>query len=104
MKRIAILLSFAIFACLPGIAQEKPKTDAKPADAKPADAKSADAKPAAGLPTADAIIDKYISAVGGKEAVMKHTSRTMKGSFEIEAMGMTGTVQIFSKAPNKTAF
>lgn len=98
MKRVALLLIFSIFAGLSAVAQEKPKTDTKPADAKPADA-----KPTVALPTTDEVIDKWEKAIGGKDAVMKHTSRTMKGTFSIEAMNMTGDIEIFTKAPNKNA-
>ena len=38
-----------------------------------------------------------------KEAIQKQTTRTVKATFEIEAMGLTGPVQMYSKAPNKSA-
>ena len=97
MRRIALILAFATLAVFPSAAQEKPK-----ADAPKADAAKADAKPAA-LPAVDEILDKYIKAVGGREAIEKITSRTMKGSFEIEAMNMNGTIEMFAKAPNKNS-
>jgi hypothetical protein len=97
MKRIVLILAFAMSAAFPSPAQEKPKTDAPKTDTA-----KADAKPAA-LPAVDDILDKYVKAIGGKEAIEKVTSRTAKGSFEIEAMNMTGTFEIFSKAPNKNA-
>jgi hypothetical protein len=105
MKRIAL---FLLFACIVGFsslaaAQDKPKTETKPADAKPADAKPADAKPAAGLPSSDEILDKFVAAIGGKDAVLKQNSHVMKGSFDIEAMGVSGTVEVYTKAPNKNA-
>src|SRR5262245_49185313 len=107
MKRIAFLIIFSMIACLAVAAQEKPqekpKTDAKPADAKPADAKPAASKPAEALPAAETVLDKFVTAIGGKEAIMKQTSRTMKGSFAIEAMNMEGTIEINSKAPNKNS-
>lgn len=92
MKRIALMLVFALMATLSVAAQEKK-----------ADAPKADAKPAAALPSVDEILDKYVKASGGKEAIQKVTSRAVKGTFEIEAMGMTGPVQMYSKAPNKSA-
>jgi len=98
MKRIALILAFAMSAAFPAPAQEKPKSDAPKADAA-----KADAKPAAGLPSVDDILAKYVNAIGGKEAFEKIKSRTAKGSFEIEAMNMTGTFEMFAKAPNKSA-
>lgn len=92
MKRIALMLAFALMATISVAAQEK-KTEAP----------KADAKPAAALPTVDEVLDKYVKATGGKEAIQKQTSRTVKATFEIEAMGLTGPVQMYSKAPNKSA-
>ncbi len=98
MKRIALILAFSMLATLAVAAQDKPKADApKPEAAK------ADTKPAASLPTVDDILDKHIKAIGGKEAIEKVTSRSMKGSFDIEAMNMSGAVEMFAKAPNKSA-
>jgi hypothetical protein len=104
MKRIALILAFAMSAALTSAAQEKPKSDApgKPEMPK-AEAPKTDAK-AAAMPTVDAIFDNYVKAVGGKEAIEKITSRSMKGSFDLEAFGVTGApVEMFSKAPNKTS-
>src|SRR5215510_11113732 len=80
MKRISLILAFAMFAALTSAAQEKPtpgKTEAPKADAK-----------AAALPSAEDIFDNYVKAVGGKEAIEKITSRSMKGSFDLEAFGV----------------
>jgi hypothetical protein len=87
-----------MLAALTSAAQEKPKTDGPKADAQKTDAR------AAATPTVDDILDKYIKAVGGKEAIEKITTRTMKGTFDIEAMGVTGAaVEMLAKAPNKSA-
>ena len=104
MKRIALILAFAMSATLTSAAQDKPKSDApgKP-EAPKSEAPKADAKDAA-LPTVDAILDKYVKALGGKEAIEKITSRSIKGSFDIEALGVTGApVEMFAKAPNKNS-
>lgn len=93
MKKFALMIVFALMATLSVAAQEK-KADAPKADAKPT---------AAAMPSVDEILDKYVKASGGKEAIQKVTSRTAKGTFEIESMGMTGGFQSFAKAPNKSA-
>jgi hypothetical protein len=54
------------------------------------------------MPTVDQVIEKYITAVGGRDAMEKVTSRVSTGSFEIADAGMTGTVTISEKAPNKS--
>jgi len=73
------------------------------AQEKKADAPKPDPKPAAALPTVDEILDKYVKAVGGKEAIEKVTSRVEKGTFELPAFGASGTIETYAKAPNKTA-
>lgn len=79
--------------------------DAKPADTKPADAKPADTKPAADLPSAQSILDKYVTAIGGKDAIEKVKFRVVKGKITIAAANLSGTLEAYSKAPNimKTA-
>ncbi|MGZ4872708.1 MAG: c-type cytochrome [Candidatus Angelobacter sp.] len=74
---------------VPIIAEEEPK--------RPEPEKAGAAAPA--LPSADQIIDKYIQAVGGAEAVEKITSRIQKGTISIS--GRQFPVDIVSKAPNK---
>jgi len=104
MKRITLILAFAMVAAFTSAAQEKPKTDVqgKPETPK-AEGPKTDAKPVA-LPTVDDILEKNVKAVGGKEAIEKITSRSMKGSFNLEAFGVADApVEMFAKAPNKTA-
>jgi zinc protease len=104
MKRIALILAFAMSAALTSTAQDKPKSETPGKTEMPkTEAPKADAKDTA-LPTVDAILDKHVKAVGGKEAIEKITSRSIKGSFDIEALGVTGAaVEIFAKAPNKSS-
>ena len=58
--------------------------------------------PQAAMPTVDEILDKYVQAIGGKDAVQKITSRVSKGTFELEQMPGDATTEIYQKAPNKT--
>ena len=55
------------------------------------------------LPSTDQILDKYVQALGGKAALEKITSTASKGTFEIAAVGASGSAEIWEKAPNKTA-
>jgi hypothetical protein len=99
MKRITLILAFAMVASITSAAQDKPKTDG----AEPAKAEKTETK-AESLPTVDDIIGKYVTATGGKEAMEKITSRAMKGSFDLEAFGLSGApLELFTKAPNKRA-
>jgi hypothetical protein len=68
------------------------------------DTKAPDTKPAAGLPSVDQILDKHLKAIGGKAAVQRLTSVVMKGTLEVPAFGASGTIERYSKAPNKTVF
>jgi hypothetical protein len=65
-------------------------------------AQSAEKKPDAAMPTTDQILDKYVQALGGKAAIEKHTSRVTKGVMEIPTFGLSGTMETYEKAPNKS--
>ena len=73
----------------PIISDTAPKPEAENA--------AAAAKP---LPTADAILDKYLQAVGGREALEKITSRVEKASLSVPG-GPEVPIDIFAKAPDK---
>lgn len=49
----------------------------------------------------DRILEKYIAALGGKDAILKLTSRVRKGIVEIPGINGLGTVERYQKAPNK---
>lgn len=53
------------------------------------------------LPSVDIILDRYVNALGGKEAIEKLTTRVRKGTVQITDVAATGTVERFQKAPNK---
>jgi len=55
------------------------------------------------LPTLEQVLDKYVAAVGGRAAIEKVTSVTAKGTIEIVGLGVTGTIQLTQKAPDKSA-
>jgi photosynthetic reaction center cytochrome c subunit len=51
------------------------------------------------LPTADQILDKYLAAVGGADALQKIKTRVQKGT--VDAMGQQYPIEIYSEAPEK---
>jgi hypothetical protein len=61
-----------------------------------------DAPKPANLPTATQVLDKYLAATGGADALSKVTSRVQKGSMAGPG-GRTSPVEVYSKAPNKRA-
>lgn len=68
-------------------------SDAMPKPPAPA----APAGPSA--PTADAIIEKYVNAIGGADALRKATTRDMTG--KILTGGNESPIEVITKAPNK---
>ena len=53
------------------------------------------------LPTIDQILDKYLAGAGGRAAIEKITSIDGKGTIDIPDVGVTGTVELIQKAPDK---
>jgi len=72
------------------------ETDAAP---KPPAAPPAPGGQGAAAPTADQILEKYVSALGGADALRKVTSRKMAG--KILTGGSETPVDVLTKAPNK---
>ncbi len=50
---------------------------------------------------ADEVLAKYVTALGGREALEKLTSRTAKGTYELIGVALRGPIEMFAKAPNK---
>jgi outer membrane lipoprotein-sorting protein len=53
------------------------------------------------LPSADQVLDKYVAATGGKEAIEKVTSRVSKGTMDVVTFGASGTFEQYAKEPGK---
>jgi hypothetical protein len=53
------------------------------------------------LPKAEAVLDKYVEASGGKEAFLKLKNRVGKGKFSAPVAGIEGDVTIAQAAPDK---
>ncbi|HKY05440.1 MAG TPA: hypothetical protein VJQ56_11145 [Blastocatellia bacterium] len=58
-------------------------------------------EPQGNLPTVDQILEKYVKAVGGREAITKLSTRVVKARQEITTMGLEADVEGYQKAPNK---
>ncbi|MCL4524338.1 MAG: c-type cytochrome [Acidobacteria bacterium] len=61
---------------------------------------AAPAAPTAPQVTVDQIIEKYVQALGGAEAIQKITSRVSKGALEMGG-GRQSPIEIYAKAPDK---
>jgi outer membrane lipoprotein-sorting protein len=88
MKRLTTIAMICLALAISAVAQSN---QGKPPEAKPAEA----------LPSVDQILDKFTTALGGKAAIEKQTSRVSKGTFDIPAMGASGAITLYGKAPNK---
>lgn len=54
------------------------------------------------LPSARSILDRHIKAIGGKEAVLSHSSTRATGTFSVASAGMTGSVEVIAAKPDKS--
>lgn len=73
-------------------------TDEEPRPADGEEKKPREAKPA--LPAAEQLLDKYLAAIGGREALQKITSRVQKGTLTAFG-GQNFPAEVYSKAPDK---
>jgi hypothetical protein len=54
------------------------------------------------LPSARSIIDKHLEAIGGREAVLSHSSTRATGTFSVTSAGMSGAIEVFAAKPDKS--
>ncbi|HJQ67608.1 MAG TPA: protein kinase [Blastocatellia bacterium] len=55
-------------------------------------------------PPLDRVLDRYVEALGGRDALQSLTSRVTTGTFEMPDLGLTGTAEIYAKAPNRLMY
>ena len=55
----------------------------------------------AALPEARAIIDRHIQAVGGRKAILAHSSTRATGTYGVPAQGISGSFELLAAKPNK---
>lgn len=53
------------------------------------------------LPSGREVIDRFIAAIGGRDAVMRQAARHVTGRFEIPAQGIAGDLEMYAAPPNK---
>jgi hypothetical protein len=68
----------------------------------PPSAAAAAAKTDPALPSARAVIDRHIESIGGRAALLGHSSTHATGSFTVAGAGMTGTIEVFAAKPDKS--
>jgi hypothetical protein len=75
---------------------------AAPAPAPAAKAKESPKADQANLPSARSIVDRHIAAVGGRTAILAHSSSRATGTFTVASAGMTGAIEVFAAKPDKS--
>jgi carboxyl-terminal processing protease len=57
----------------------------------------------ASMPSVGSILDKYLEASGGRNALEKITNRVATGTVEMTSLGVTGTVEFVEQSPNQSS-
>ena len=86
---LAVVATLALSAALAAQATQAPPAPRK----APADT-------AAALPSARAIVDKFIEATGGRMAILSHKSTRVSGTMSIAGSGMSGAIEVLNAKPN----
>ena len=53
------------------------------------------------VPTARQVVDRYIEAMGGEEAIRANNTMVMEGNMEMVGQGMSADIQVKAMAPDK---
>ena len=89
----------------PEVKQYDPPKTASPTDpsasASDSNSNTSSDQTTAPVNMVDKLLERYVAAIGGEQAVRAITSRRASGSFEVSTAGVAGTTEIYQKAPNK---
>ncbi len=101
LTALAFVLALAIGST--SQAQTAPAPAApKPSAPKPRPAPAADSAKPTELPSARAVIDRHIKVIGGRAAILAHTSSHASGTFSMPAQNMTGAIDVYGAKPDKS--
>src|SRR3954462_14810944 len=106
----SVLRAAALLSCLSAtVAAQTTQAPPKPKPASPAgQAPATPAKPGAppasstALPSARSVIDRYVEAIGGRKAILAHSSTHATGTMSMPSSGVSGNVEVYSAKPNKS--
>jgi hypothetical protein len=98
---LVFVLTFAAASPLAAQSAQAPAAP-KPQAPKPASPAAADAAKQTALPSARSIIDRHVKAIGGRAAVLAHTSSHASGTFSMPAQNITGAVDVYGAKPDKS--
>ena len=94
-RAVPLTLTFVFAATLVAAGPVSAQT----AQAPPAPSKTP-AQATAALPSARAVIDKFVEATGGRAAILAHSSTRVSGTMSIAGSGMTGAIEVLNAKPN----
>lgn len=100
LKVVAIPLTMLLAGSFPAFSQTAPQASPPAPTSAPIPAASP-AKDEA-LPTVDQLVEKCAKANGGKEAWAKLSTLVMTGTIDIPTFSMSGKVEVYAKAPDKS--
>jgi hypothetical protein len=100
----------ALLSCLSAtVAAQTTQVPPKPKPAPPAGqtptapaTPAAPAAPSTALPSARSIIDRYVEAIGGRKAILAHSSTHASGTMSMPSSGVSGAVDVYAAKPNKS--
>jgi hypothetical protein len=98
--RVAGLTVTAVLTFAPVVASAQAPAAEKPAAQLPK--APAGEAPKGPLPSARTILDRHIAAIGGKEAVLSHSSTKATGTFSVASAGMSGSLEVIAAKPDKS--
>jgi hypothetical protein len=73
-----------------------------PAGAKPSPTANDKVAERADLPSARSIIDRYVKAIGGRAAILAHTSSHASGTITMSGAEITGMLDTYNAKPDKS--
>ena len=97
---VTVCATSLLYAQAPAPAPAKPSLPPAPKPMSPTAAKPATGDPS--LPSARSILDKYVQAIGGRKAILAHSSSHATGTFSVVSAGISGAIEIFNAKPAKT--
>jgi hypothetical protein len=84
----------------PSPAKPAPPPPQVPAQEQPG--RDAPLRSLGGLAEARAVIDRYVQAIGGRKAILSHSSSHATGTFTVAGAGISGTIDIYNAKPAKS--
>src|SRR6476469_1680251 len=87
-----------------GAQTAQPAPPPKQAPPAPSTTKDRDQKPGQenALPSARSVIDRHVKAIGGRAAILAHTSSHATGTFSMPAQNITGALDVYGAKPDKS--